>query len=198
VVLAGLTAGLPIVGCGDARPRSVATTAAAASATTAVSTARPASACTPAALAALARFLGVGEEAVATRSIASNSAGAPQCNFTVRVGSHKVLLWASADSSPQPYAVLERAAVENGQNFANTPRGQFPAPQHVAHLGLDADWFPGPAAAHLMTTDAVRLITVTVIRWPGEPRRRWSLLAVAVARPYLGRSHPKLARGPSP
>jgi hypothetical protein len=140
----------------------------------------------------------VGEGAVATRAIASNTAGVPQCNFTVRAGAHKVLLWVSVDSSPQPYAVLERAAEEDAQNFANDPQGQFPAPQHVAHLGLDAYWFPGPAAAHLETTDAVRLITVTVIRWPGQPRRHWSVLAAAAARPYLGRSEPKLARGPAP
>jgi hypothetical protein len=149
-------------------------------------------------VAAVARFLKVGDRAVATRAIASNTSGVPQCNFTVRAGAHKVLLWVSVDSSPQPYAVLERAAEEDAQNFANDPQGQFPAPQHVAHLGLDAYWFPGPSAAHLETTDAVRLITATIIRWPGEPRGRWSALAAAVARPYLGRSQPKLARGPAP
>lgn len=160
--------------------------------------AKPPSACTPAGVAAVAKFLRVGDGSVVTREIASNSSGAPQCNFTVHAGLHKVLLWVSVDSSPQPYAVLERAAVENGQNFGNTPASQFPAPQRVAHLGLDAYWFPGPAAAHLMTTDAVRLITVTVNRWPGVPRKQWSVLAAAAARPYLGRSKPKLARGPAP
>jgi hypothetical protein len=149
-------------------------------------------------VAAVARFLRVGEGAVATRSIASNSSNAPQCNFTVRAGSHKVLLWVSVDSSPQPYAVLERAAEEDAQNFANYPKGQLPAPQRVAHLGLDAYWFPGPGPAHLLTTDAVRLITATIVRWPGASRKHWSVLAAAAARPYLGRSQPKLARGPSP
>jgi hypothetical protein len=149
-------------------------------------------------VAAVARFLGVGEGAVVTRAIASNSAAAPQCNFTVHARPRKVVLWVSVDSSPQPYAVLERAAVENAQNFANEPAAHFPMPQRVTHLGLDAYWFPGPAAAHLLTTDAVELITATIIRWPGAPRRRWSMLAAAVARPYLRRSQPKLARGPAP
>ena len=166
--------------------------------TSATSVARPPSACTPAAVAAVAKVLRVGGGSVSTREIASNTSGVPQCNFTVHAGPHKVLLWVSVDSSPQPYAVLERAAVENGQNFANDPAGQFPAPQHVAHLGLDAYWFPGPGPAHLQTTDAVRLITVTVNRWPGVSRKHWSVLAAAAARPYLGHSQPKLARGPAP
>ena len=133
-----------------------------------------------------------------TREIASNSSGVPQCNFTVRAEGRVVRLWVSVDSSPQPYAVLERAAEEDAQNFANDPQSQFPAPQHVAHLGLDAYWFPGPAAAHLETTDAVRLITATILAWPGTPRRHWSALAAAAARPYLRGSQPKLARGPAP
>jgi hypothetical protein len=116
----------------------------------------------------------------------------------VHAGTHKVLLWVSVDSSPQPYAVLERAAEEDAQNFANLPQSEFPVPQNIKHVGLDAYWFPGPAAAHLLTTDAVRLITATILRWPGEAKKHWSVLAVAVARPYLGRSQPKLARGPAP
>ncbi|HEY2317225.1 MAG TPA: hypothetical protein VGH67_02925 [Solirubrobacteraceae bacterium] len=190
-------AALPSAGCGAARHGSVSSASRSATAP-AGTTAAPSAACTPAGVAAVARFLRVREGAVVTRAVASNSAGAPQCNFTVRVGPREVRLWVSVNSSPQPYAVLERAAVENGQNFANAPQGQFPVPQHVAHLGLDAYWFPGPAAAHLLTTDAVRLITATIIRWPGVPRGRWSALAAAAARPYLRRSQPRLARGPAP
>ncbi len=48
-----------------------------------------------------------------------------------------------------------------------------------------------------MTTDAVRLITATV-SWPRASRDQKVALAVAAARPYLGRLELKLARGPSP
>ena len=202
--LAGLIAALPIAGCGGAShaptstQRASSTAIATRQASSSAAAAGPPSACVPAAVAAVARFMRVGEGAVATRSITSNSSGVPQCNFTVRAGSHKVLLWVSADSSPQPYAVLERAAEEGAQNFANDPRAQFPAPQQVAHLGLDAYWFPGPGPAHMLATDAVRLITATIVRWPGVSRKHWNALAAAAARPYLRRSQPKLARGPSP
>ena len=103
-------------------------------------------------------------------------------------------MWVSVSGEPQPYAVLERAAEEEAQMFT-IPR-TTPVPQHVAHLGLDAYWFP--EEEHLLTTDAVRLINSTIVSWPRVPKRRWKAVAAAAARPYLGRSNPKLARGPAP
>ncbi len=106
----------------------------------------------------------------------------------------RLRMWVSVNSEPQPYAVLERAAEEEAQMFTATRT--TPAPQHVTHLGLDAYWFP--EENHILTTDAVRLITSTIVSWPRVPKSRWKAVASAAARPYLGRSNPKLARGPAP
>jgi hypothetical protein len=103
-------------------------------------------------------------------------------------------MWVSVNSEPQPYAVLERAAEEEAQMF--TTMRTTPAPQHLAHLGLEAYWFP--LEQHVLATDAVRLITSTIVSWSHVPKRRWKSVAASVARPYLGRSNPKLARGPAP
>ena len=110
------------------------------------------------------------------------------------VPSRRLRMWVSVNSEPQPYAVLERAAEEEAQMFTATRT--TPAPQHVGHLGLDAYWFP--EEEHLLTTDAVRLITSTIVSWPHVRNARWRAVAAAAARPYLGRSNPKLARGPAP
>jgi hypothetical protein len=147
--------------------------------------------CRPAALAAVRSVLRVPSAAMHTRVTADNS-NAPEC--FVSVPSRRLRIWVSVNSEPQPYAVLERAAEEEAQMFT-IPR-TTPAPQRVEHLGLDAYWFP--QEEHILTTDAVHLITSTIVSWPGVPKRRWKVLAAAAARPYLGRSNPKLARGPSP
>jgi hypothetical protein len=147
--------------------------------------------CRPQALAAVRAVLRVSSAAVRTRVTTDNS-NAPECFVSVPV--RRLRMWVSVNSEPQPYAVLERAAEEEAQMFTATRT--TPAPQHVDHLGLDAYWFP--EENHLMTTDAVRLITSTIVSWPRVPKRRWKAVAVAAARPYLGRSNPKLARGPSP
>jgi hypothetical protein len=182
-----LMAALPIAGCGGASSRHVAVVRHHAAP-------RPPSVCTAKAGAAVAGFLKVDPSAIAMHVAVANS-GAPQCDFNVRVGGrHDVSLSVAVDTSPQPYAVLERAAIEASQMF--TTSRLFPAPVHVDHLGLDADWFP--EENHLLTTDAVRLITATVVKWPGAPKGRWRVLAVVAARPYLRRSQPKLARGPAP
>jgi hypothetical protein len=103
-------------------------------------------------------------------------------------------MWVSVSSEPQPYAVLERQAEEAAQIFGSH---RFePAPQQIAHLGLDAQWFP--EEDQLLTTDGVHLITSTIVSWPGVARSLWKALAAAAARPYLGRLRPDLARGPSP
>jgi hypothetical protein len=103
-----------------------------------------------------------------------------------------VTVTAEVDTEPSAYAVLERTIIESSQIF---PQRNHPAPLHVGHLGLDASWFP--EGTQLMTTDAVRLVIVTVA-WHPAPTARKVALAVAVARSYLGRSRPKLARGPAP
>jgi hypothetical protein len=185
--LAALLAALPIAGCGGASPRPAAVVRPHAAA-------RAPSVCTAKARAAVAGFLHVDVTAVAMRAAVANS-GAPQCDFTGRIGPRPhVSLAVAVDTSPQPYAVLERSVVEASQMF--TTSRLFPAPVHIGHLGLDAAWFP--EENHLMTTDAVRLITATIVTWPGAPKRKWRALAAVAARPYLGRSQPKLARGPAP
>ena len=99
---------------------------------------------------------------------------------------------AEVDTEPSAYAVLERTIEEQAQIF---PTRTHPAPQQVGHLGLDAAWFP--EEHQLQSTDAVRLVIVT-IDWPRVPTARRIALAVAVARTYLRRSEPQLARGPAP
>jgi hypothetical protein len=154
------------------------------------SAAKP-SACRPGALAALQAALRVPASAMHTRVTTDNS-DQPECVFSVPA--RRLRMSVSVSTEPQPYAVLERQAEEASQMF--TPTRLSPAPQHVERLGLDAQWFP--EEEQLLTTDAVRLITVTIVRWPGESQARWKRLAAAAARPYLGRLRPKLALGPSP
>lgn len=122
----------------------------------------------------------------------TDNSNQPECFFSVPA--RRLAMWVSVSSEPQPYAVLERAAQEEAQMFTATRT--TPVPQFIAHLGLDAYWFP--EEEHVLATDAVRLITSTIVRWPRVPKRRWKALAAAAARPYLGRSQPKLARGPAP
>jgi hypothetical protein len=96
------------------------------------------------------------------------------------------------DNGPDAYAVLERTVDEAVQIWP--VRFQRP-PQHIDGLGIDADWFP--QEQHLMTTDAVHLITATVV-WSHASRNQKVALAVAAARPYLGPNELQLARGPAP
>lgn len=138
----------------------------------------------------MSRFLAVPSSSVAVRSAVANS-GAPECDFTAGAGGRRVRVSVAVDSAPQPYQVLERAAVEEAQVFGT--RRVVPAPQAVGRLGLDAYWFP--AEQHVMTTDGVRLITATV-SWPSARQSRRRALAVAAARPYLGRPQPRAAQSP--
>jgi hypothetical protein len=114
------------------------------------------------------------------------SDGMPQCNFRVPArppAGVPLSLWVSLDSSPQPYQVLERRSVEEGQNFAMMRH--FKYPQAYAHLGLDGWWFPREQQAQ--TTDGRVLISVTMLRWPNHGNASRKALAATVARPYLGR-----------
>lgn len=94
---------------------------------------------------------------------------------------------AQLDSAPQAFARLEREAVETGQNVIWRHLGPAAYPQDVPHLGLDADWFP--TEAKVMTTDGLRLITVS-INWPAANAARRRGVAELVARTYLGPLHP--------
>ncbi|HKN95016.1 MAG TPA: hypothetical protein VJU60_11835 [Thermoleophilaceae bacterium] len=86
------------------------------------------------------------------------------------------------DSSPQPFFRLERAVVEDAQQFSTVRKE--PPPQRVAGLGLDADWFPGEG--QLLTANNRVLVTVT-LRWPGASLAHKKALAASVARLYLRR-----------
>ena len=138
--------------------------------------------------AAVAATLGVRSAAVVTHAgVGSN--GEPECDYTIRTASATVVkLVANLDSSPQPYQRLERAIVEDGQQFATVQTN--PPPQAVSHLGLDASWLPDQNK--LITTEGVRLVSVTVA-WPGASQAKRRALAVVTAQPYLGRLNPKAA-----
>jgi len=134
---------------------------------------------------AVARAAGVQPGAVHLASYTANT-GAPSCGYTVRAASGRTLsLSVSADGAPQAYYRLERQIVEAGQSF--TPTRLAPVPSNVPDLGLDAAWFP--LMNQLLTTDGVRLITVTVT-WPGASPASKVTLGTAAARPYLGKLHP--------
>lgn len=100
----------------------------------------------------------------------------PQCVFRARGLTATVNL----DSSPQPYQRLERAIVELGQQFASVR--EVAPPQSIPHLGLDAAWIPD--ASQVITSDAKRLISVTV-DWPHTPAATRRALGIALARVYL-------------
>jgi len=134
---------------------------------------------------AVARAAARPTSAVRVVSYVANS-GAPSCRYTVEeVGGRMVVVAVSADGAPQAYYRLEREIVEDSQSF--TPTRLAPVPTNVPDLGLGASWFPLMSA--LLTSDGVRLITVTV-RWPKATQASEIGLAVAAARPYLGRLHP--------
>jgi hypothetical protein len=140
----------------------------------------------------VARFLAVPSSAVAV-AVSTGNNSMPQCSFRARAAAaERVDVTANLDSAPQAYFRLERTAIEAGQQFGAV-RTVAP-PQAVTRLGLEADWFP--TEAQLMTTDGVRLITVSVSS-RGETPGHERALAEEVARTYL--RHPKagasLAKG---
>jgi hypothetical protein len=142
--------------------------------------------CKPAAREAIARQLGIRAGAL-TERLGTGNNDEPQCTFGAQHPRRSLIV--NVDSSPQPYARLERTIDEAAQVF--TPTRESPAPQQVSHLGLVAAWLP--ASSELMTTDTKRLITVT-IDWAGASQRRQLALATVAARPYLGSFNPKAFR----
>ena len=127
--------------------------------TSTVATERPSvAACGPQARAAVARVLAVAPGSVVIAPSTGNN-GMPQCTFAARAGCDGQLsVTANLYDGPQPYLILERTTVETAQLF--TPKRMVPAPQAITGLGLEADWFP--AHNQLMTTDGIRLVTVSV------------------------------------
>jgi hypothetical protein len=130
--------------------------------------------------------------AVAASKTTGNN-GAPECHFGTTAAGKRVTAIVNVDSSPQPYARLERAIVEDGQQFGT--QRTFAPPQTVTRLGLDASWFPD--LNQLLTSDGHVLLGVTV-QWPGVRAAVRRNLATALARVYLGTSDPALAKGPAP
>jgi hypothetical protein len=190
--------GVALAGCGGGASSSPRSSSASTSTTTTTAAQRPVRDSEPYAQArgdvcgrgrrAIAAHLGVRAGSLATRRTSANT-DAPECVFTARAHGTRIVLSVSVSGAPQPYAVLDRAAVEQSQLWGAS---RFTAaPQLVTHLGL-------PAQEHVMTTDAVNLITATIMHWPGSHERDRRRLAVAAARPYLGPLRPKLARGPAP
>jgi hypothetical protein len=136
--------------------------------------------CLPAARQAMARFLTIEPSLIAAAQSVGNNA-MPQCSFTARTSAGtRVAAVANVDNGPQPYFRLERTAVEASQQFASQRTIVLPSP--VPRLGMDAWWFP--TQVQIMTTDGLRLITVS-ITWPHAPQQRESALAKAVAQTYL-------------
>jgi hypothetical protein len=147
--------------------------------------------CPPKAVQAVARYLEVSPQSI-TLAKQTGSNAMPQCSLKAHPAhAPKIHLVANIYDGPQPYFVLERTAVEAGQQFTN--QRMIAAPVSVTGLGLDADWFP--AERQLMSTDGKRLITVTV-DWHGVPMARQRAVARAALAPYL-RPKPRPATGAS-
>jgi hypothetical protein len=182
---AACLAALLISGCGGSKPK--VHHAQAASAPTSLATV-----CLPAARQTVARFFALPVRSVSVASSTGNNAE-PQCSLrALRRGRPAVRVLANVSTASEPYFVLERTIVEASQIF--TARRASPAPQAIPGLGIEASWFPEEMQA--MTTDGVRLITVTPT-WRHSTQAQKRSLSVAVARLYL--THPKngaaLAKG---
>jgi hypothetical protein len=120
-----------------------------------------------------------------SQAVSKGSNGMPQCVLTARPPAGRpVRVTVNLDNGPQPYFRLERTAVEASQQFG-TER-LYAAPDLIMGLGLDADWFP--TDNYVLTTDGVKLITVTVA-WPGSSQGKREALSIAIARRFLGRIH---------
>ena len=177
-ILGALAAALGAAGCGSSASPSPGSSAS--------SSSRPGAkhaaslVCLPKAVDAVARYLGVATGSLALAEQTGNNA-MPQCSLRAHPAhGPRIHLIANIYDGPQPYFVLERTAVEAGQQFTN--QRMIAAPVTVTGLGLDADWFP--AEKQLMSTDGKRLITVTV-DWRGVPAARQRAIARAALAPYL-------------
>jgi hypothetical protein len=138
-------------------------------------------ACSPRARAALARVESTRPGSVRADPFKASS-GAAGCQLRGQDVAAVVRL----DSAPQAYARMEREVVEFGQNVDWTKVPPRAYPRTIAHLGLDADWFP--LQSRLLTTDGVRLITIKVRAESMAPSAR-KAAATDLARVYLGPLH---------
>lgn len=171
---------LALAACGSSAPTTSTTTRAAARSPAAHRKADSPPICTSTALDAMARYLKVRPAAIATAASTGNNA-MPQCSYTARLRHGKrAQVTANVDTSPSPYAVLERTIEEASQIFG--PDRLSAAPINLPGLGLAASWFP--EEDWLKTTDGVRLLTASV-DWNGARQRQQIALATAIARPYL-------------
>jgi hypothetical protein len=158
---------------------------------------RKASAPTPCAASsreAVARFLALAPANVSAATGTGNN-GFPQCTFSAHPAhTRRVSAIANLYDGPQPYFLLERQAVETAQLFG--PKRTATPPIAILNLGIEADWFPD--LGQLLSTDGLRLITVTM-HWPGVRAARQIALAEALSRTYLKKLTPqqvdRVARG---
>lgn len=140
--------------------------------------------CARQAVATLARAGALPADAIIASAFTAPG-GEASCRFSSRRTSGRSLnVIAELDSAPQAYYRLEREAVEYGQNVIWHSEGAAAYPRDIPHLGLDADWFA--AADQLLTTDGVRLITVSVNAAPANAPAGPERMAARLARVYLG------------
>ena len=137
--------------------------------------------CAPRARAALATVLHVSPSAIAPRPFTPPS-GVLACRFTAR---HLDVV-ATLDSAPQAYARFNRTTVEYAQNVLWAHLGAKAYPVDIPHLVLDADWIS--PQREIITTDGIRLITVTTTTVPADAQPPQTV-ATRLARTYLGPLH---------
>ena len=153
------------------------------------SSARSSALCQSRAQRLVARTLGLSPSRItATPSKGNNEM--PQCSFRAHLpGGKRFDVTVNVDTSPQPYMVLARTIEERSQGF--TPTTVLAAPVAVMGLGIEASWFPDESA--LMSTDGVRLVTVT-LRGSRAKQTAKVRFATRISRLYLGRPKPSLAK----
>jgi hypothetical protein len=153
------------------------------------SSAKSSSICKAGAQQLVAQTLGLSPSRV-TEAASKGNNGMPQCSFKARSAEGRRLeITVNVDTSPQPYMVLARTIEERSQGF--TPTTVLAAPVSIMGLGLEASWFPDESA--LMSTDGVRLVTVT-LRGSRAKQTAKVRFATRISRLYLGRSKPSLAK----
>ena len=137
--------------------------------------------CSAGARASLATSLHISPSAIAPRPFTPPS-GVAACRFTAP---HLIVV-ATLDSAPQAYQRFNRTTVEYEQNVVWAHLGAKANLVNIPHLGLDADWIP--PQHEVITTDGIRVITVTVTTVPGNAQQPQTVAAL-LARIYLGPLH---------
>jgi len=137
--------------------------------------------CSPLARTALANALHLSSSAISPRPFTPPS-GLAACRFTAP----HLNVVATLDSAPQAYQRFNRTTVEYEQNVVWAHLGAKASLVNIPHLGLDAYWVP--PQREVITTDGIRLITVTVTTVPANTRQPQAV-AARLARIYLGPLH---------